>query len=508
MGKLLEYLCAKYFNAETESIKEYSIAVEVLGRPESFDPAEDAIARVEVHRLRRKLRDYYEGEGAANRLRIVIPSGKYAPIFTLADPSPSSDPPREDHSGKLVTGNDTPAFLLPPGPLAPLAPESSALASPALPRQRILLLGLAALSLGVLLGAALWMRWRPVRTGSTPANRFSAATGNAPAKASVPTAVADREVRILCGQRRPHTDRVGHVWSADQYFDGGSYAERPRRFMARTMDPAIFQNARSGDFSYSIPLASGVYELHLYFAETVYGPATSTGGGENSRAFNVTANGKPILTDFDIVSDAGGAWVADERVFKDISPASDGILHLKFVSQKAQAMVSAISLVPSSPNRQNPIRICTEENSYTDSKGNLWNPDNYWMGGQTAQHGVPLQGTRDPDLFARERYGNFSYAIPVGPGEYSATIYMVESYWGAEDTTTPAAGKRVFDIECNGVALVRNLDVAKEAGGPSRVLVKTFRGLHPSAQGKLLFSFVPVKNYASVYAIEVLDETR
>jgi hypothetical protein len=58
------------------------------------------------------------------------------------------------------------------------------------------------------------------------------------------------------------------------------------------------------------------------------------------------------------------------------------------------------------------------------------------------------------------------------------------------------------------VALVRNLDVAKEAGGPSRVLVKTFRGLHPSAQGKLLFSFVPVKNYASVYAIEVLDETR
>ena len=46
----------------------------------------------------------------------------------------------------------------------------------------------------------------------------------------------------------------------------------------------------------------------------------------------------------------------------------------------------------------------------------------------------------------------------------------------------------------------------KEAGG-DRPLVKTFHGLKANAQGKLMLSFVPVKNYASVYAVEVSDES-
>jgi len=52
LARLLQYLCAKYFAGQSDQIKEYHIAVEVLERPESFDPAQDAIARVEVHRLR------------------------------------------------------------------------------------------------------------------------------------------------------------------------------------------------------------------------------------------------------------------------------------------------------------------------------------------------------------------------------------------------------------------------------------------------------------------------
>jgi len=503
MGKLLEYLCAKYFEGQADSIKEYSIAVEVLGRPESFDPAEDAIARVEVHRLRRKLREYYEQEGASNRLRIVIPSGKYTPIFLLADhANGNGQQPEPSATGKASPTQKNPPHAL--NETAPLAPAETP--EDARPKQRLGLVVGSVLVLAALVGAGFLMRWRPVRPGIAAANRTSPPSGAGAAVA--PAASLGRDVRILCGQRKPHTDRMGHVWSADEFFEGGSYAERPRRFMARTMDPAIFQNARSGDFSYRIPLHPGIYELHLYFAETVYGPGTSTGGGENSRAFNVIANGKTILADFDIVSDAGGAWVADERIFKDMGPAADGMLTLSFVSQKAQAMVSAIAVVPSHARHQNPIRIYTEENSYTDSRGNLWTPDNYWNGGQTALHGVPLQGTRDPDLFARERYGNFSYAIPAGEGEYSVTLYLVEAYWGAEDPAAGGVGRRVFDIECNGVALERNLDIFKEAGGASRALVKTFHGLHPSAQGKLLLSFVPVKNYASVYAIEVVDETR
>ena len=98
--------------------------------------------------------------------------------------------------------------------------------------------------------------------------------------------------------------------------------------------------ARSGDFSHHIPLKPGVYELHLYFAETTFGPGT--GGGENNRVFHVAVNGRRYLSDFDIVSDAGGSGIADERVFKDVSPGPDGMLHVRFMKVRSHAVVSAI----------------------------------------------------------------------------------------------------------------------------------------------------------------------
>jgi hypothetical protein len=516
MAKLLEYLCAKYLEGQTDQLKEYSIAVEVLGRPDSFNPAEDAIARVEVHRLRRKLREYYEVEGAGSTLRIVIPSGNYAPMFVPFEPGSDLPVSLTTNAIEVAQAPDLKASLTSAlttaGQVSVGSQGQVRSPGPDWKRWAAVLAGVGLIA-GLTAVGFLWLSGRPAATPAKAAvvrGASLAVPPAAPVAVVTPpiTAGSSREVRILCGQRKPHTDRLGHVWGVDRYFEGGSYAERQLRFMTRTSDPAIFQNARSGDFFYHIPLPAGVYELHLYFSETVYGPGTSTGGGENSRVFNITANSKPILTAFDIVSDAGGAYIADERIFKDISPASDGKLHLAFLSQRAQAVVSAIEVVPSQPRHQNPIRIFAQENSYTDSNGVLWSPDNYWSGGQTAIHGVSLQGTRDPDLFARERYGNFSYAIPADAGNYAVSLHLAEGYWGAEEPGAGGPGRRVFDIFCNGVALARNFDISKEAGGASRALIKTFHGLRPNGQGKLLLSFVPVANYASVYAIEVLDETR
>src|SRR5437762_6828010 len=113
LARLLKYLCTKYFAGESDQIKEYHIAVEVLDRPVSFDPAQDAIARVEVHRLRKRLREYYETEGADHPLRIVIPIGQYAPAFISA---------QADEHGQ-TSSDSTPALpafaadrILPPVP--------------------------------------------------------------------------------------------------------------------------------------------------------------------------------------------------------------------------------------------------------------------------------------------------------------------------------------------------------------------------------------------------------
>jgi len=496
LARLLQYLCTKYFAGESDQIKEYHIAVEVLERPESFDPAQDAIARVEVHRLRKRLREYYETEGADHPLRIVIAIGQYAPAFVPAH--------ADDHT-QASNGSAPPA-------LAAFAQDRSGSRLPepvpAAPVQPWKYWSLQAMGGLILCVIVLFWLWPRPTAGSHPQTSVAAASvvTSQPSIPPLPTAMGD-EIRILCGQRNSHTDPAGRVWAADRYFELGDYTERPVKFLARTLDPALFQGGRTGDFLYRIPLRPGVYELHLYFAETTFGPGTTSGGGENSRVFHVVANGKRILSDFDIIADAGGPVIADERVFKDISPGPDGLLQLRFVSLRSQATVSAIALEPARPRTLNPVRISAQEKVFSDSRKQVWMPDRFWSGGQVGVGSAFVEGTADPVLYSKERYGNFSYAIPVDSGKYAVTLHFAETYWGLDNPGGGGTGTRVFDVLCNGVALLRNFDIYKDAGG-SRALVKTFHGLEPNAQGKLLLSFVPVKNYASIRAIEVVDESK
>jgi hypothetical protein len=118
----------------------------------------------------------------------------------------------------------------------------------------------------------------------------------------------------------------------------------------------------------------------------------------------------------------------------------------------------------------------------------------------------PVLGTPDPQIYKGERFGNFTYAIPVADGRYRVTLAFAETWFGASKPAGGGAGMRAFDVYSNGSALLRNFDIFKEAGGADRAVNKTFAGLQPNAQGKLVFSFVPIRNYACVNAIEVVDE--
>src|SRR5947208_9232678 len=105
-------------------------------------------------------------------------------------------------------------------------------------------------------------------------------------------------------------------------------------------------------------MKKGVYELHLLFAETGLSDFISAeSSGEGQRLFRVSANGKRILDMFDVVADAAGANISDERVFRDISPAADGLLHLSFNSFKGAPMVSGIEVLPVAAGKIRPVRI-------------------------------------------------------------------------------------------------------------------------------------------------------
>jgi hypothetical protein len=59
------------------SPKEIEVAVDVFKKGATFDVSHDALVRVYVHKLRRKLEDFYAGLGRDELLRMVIPKGSY-----------------------------------------------------------------------------------------------------------------------------------------------------------------------------------------------------------------------------------------------------------------------------------------------------------------------------------------------------------------------------------------------------------------------------------------------
>jgi hypothetical protein len=463
---LLDYVCNKYFEGQSEQLKEYTIAVEAFGRPPEFDKKRDSIVRVEAHRLRKRLDRYYQDEGANRPVRIVIPPGQYAPRFSLRPESiaaVASPTPRRGNS--LIRWMAVAAVLL-----------------------------AASVGLAYLYIPHMDKQWRGTVVAANPLPS---------AGISVPGEV----VRIAAGSRSGNNlDSMGRTWSADEFFTDGDQVTIPFRTLFRTKDPTIYLKRRMGNFRYDIPLKSGVYEMRLFFAETNYGDGNLEGGGETSRLFRVTANGKVLLDDFDVILDAAGPNTADVRVFKQITPDSDGFLHLRFQSQKERAFINAIELVPGDAQKLLPIRFVARETGYTDTRGQAWMPESYVLGGRLVLRQDEVTGTPDPGLFQSERYGNFNYAIPVAPGRYTVILHFAETWHGPHRGNGSGPGSRVFDVFCNGVALLQSFDIFKEAGRSFKAVEKRFTGLQANAQGKLILSFVPQRNYANVSAIEVLDQ--
>jgi hypothetical protein len=198
--------------------------------------------------------------------------------------------------------------------------------------------------------------------------------------------------------------------------------------------------------------------------------------------------------------------VADERIFRDVSPGADGKLNLSFEGVSGKPIINALEIVPGQPHRQLPIRITTQPTPFLDRAGNVWSPDNYFLGGQSSLPKPRVTGTADPGLFSMERWGHFTYALPVDPrGTYSVTLYFAEFYFGPDGNGKGGDGSRRFNVFCNGQTLLNDFDIFKEAGALHAV-IKTFHHLKPSPQGKLDLTFEPISNYANVSAIEVLDE--
>src|SRR5208283_5154563 len=154
-------------------------------------------------------------------------------------------------------------------------------------------------------------------------------------------------------------DSAGNTWYPDAsapgvavsggnlYQLGASIAQDIAAADPAETDPELYENERWGTFKYTISgLIPGFYRLTLKFMEIAYtDDATNTG----VRIFNVAINGNTVLNRFDVAGDAGGAFIADDKVFSNVLPVN-GKIEISFVGDPEgtdhNAKISAVEIEP------------------------------------------------------------------------------------------------------------------------------------------------------------------
>lgn len=83
LARFLQFVVQETLAGRGDRLKEYSVAVHALGRPDSFDPSDDAAVRVAARQLRFKLAEHYASLAGTSTtgVQIELPKGTYVPRF-------------------------------------------------------------------------------------------------------------------------------------------------------------------------------------------------------------------------------------------------------------------------------------------------------------------------------------------------------------------------------------------------------------------------------------------
>jgi hypothetical protein len=171
----------------------------------------------------------------------------------------------------------------------------------------------------------------------------------------------------------------------------------------------------------------------------------------------------------------GGKTVARDSIVLKHLPAAPNAAELR-------GQVSNLSAAAAGWNYL--YRVNCAGVDYTDINGVRWTADRDFVPGLNhgslswaAEHaGLPsrfgsqresfevIRGTDDQPLFQTYRYGRHKlrYRFAVPDGDYRVELYFAEPWYGAGGGD--CAGWRLFDVAINGGAVIRDLDLWREAG--------------------------------------------
>ena len=134
---------------------------------------------------------------------------------------------------------------------------------------------------------------------------------------------------------------------------------------------------------------------------------------------------------------------------------------------------------------------------YTDGQGIIYRGNTQFSIGYAYTTTAAIAGTTDDGLYQSERFGDFSYGIPVANGDYLVTLKFAEIYW-------TQSGQRLFNVLLEGVKVISNLDLVAKVG-PNAAYDVTLP-VHVT-DGQLNIKFKSVVDYAKVSAIMVQAAT-
>jgi hypothetical protein len=103
---LLTYLADKSLAGDAESIKEYTVGLDVFGKPDSYDPRQESTVRMHVARLRQKLAEYYRTEGVDDPIFVDLPKGGFRVTFEPRTVAPAAEPEAREEAPR-ATGRPT-----------------------------------------------------------------------------------------------------------------------------------------------------------------------------------------------------------------------------------------------------------------------------------------------------------------------------------------------------------------------------------------------------------------
>ncbi len=146
-----------------------------------------------------------------------------------------------------------------------------------------------------------------------------------------------------------------------------------------TKDPGLFSSEHFSMTAFSCKIPNGKYLAKLYFAETYQG---ITAPGQRVFSFNV--QGKEFK-DFDIWAKAGGP----NRAYIETVPVevTNGEFRVVFTPTVENPAINAIEILPQAEGATSgatTVRIkAGSAAAFTDSSGNVWQPDQGFEGGMT-----------------------------------------------------------------------------------------------------------------------------